>query len=81
MKLPTFKVFLPSLWTKTASIKINVFFNYFFKVIYLFILRQRQRTWGRVRERGDKIPSRLHIASAEPNTPHAGLELMKPQDP
>ena len=41
---------------------------YFFKFIYL-----REREWGRGRERGrERIPSRFHAVSAEPNV---GLEL------
>ena len=46
--------------------------RFFFKFNYLFWQRQKQREWGRGKER---IPSRLHDASAEPDT---GLELTKP---
>ena len=37
--------------------------------VYLFILREREKAhfWERQRER-ERIPSRLHTASAEPNT-------------
>ena len=40
----------------------------FFKV-YLFILRERQQGRDRERERGrERIPSRLHAVSMEPNS-------------
>ena len=49
--------------------------SFFFKV-YLFRERQRKREWEEGRERRrQRIPSRLHAASTDPNT---GLELSKP---
>ena len=51
---------------------------FFFKFIYLFWERQRQRRWGRGKKRGrERIPSRLHTAGTESK---AGLELPKLQD-
>ena len=38
--------------------------------MYLFILREREREWGGAgRERGrERVPSRLHAVSTEPDT-------------
>ena len=45
------------------------------KFIFIYFERDRERTSrGRAGERKERIPSRLHAATAEPN---AGLELTK----
>ena len=43
--------------------------------MYLFTLRQREieHTWGRGKGGGERIPSRLHTVSAQPDV---GLKLM-----
>ena len=46
----------------------------FLKLVYLFILRERERETERGREK-ERIPSRLCAASMEPDT---GLDLMNP---
>ena len=48
------------------EVRICLFFSFFFKFIYLFILREKESTSRGGIERG-RIPSRLCTASAEPN--------------
>ena len=68
-----------SRWLLIGFIMLISRFYYFFKC--LFILRKRKREWawecareqGRGRERTERIPSRLHAVSTEPNV---GLGFM-----
>ena len=57
-----------------GSGKVARSFGFFLKGIYLFLReRGRERAWGRGRGRGERIPTRLHIVSMEPDL---GLELI-----
>ena len=65
------RVFSTNIGEKDASQHVTIFLS-----LFIYFERQRQRKWGRGRERGTKrIPSRLCAVRAEPDV---GLDLTIP---